>query len=160
MMVIEEMKRDMHLKDEDIFPIYDTVEEKLCPYFGKFVGDALYVIFIDKTETTDDLFTYNVLQKLMTGYFIPVNSYHLFMGRRRANYYEIAVKRYADKHHIEYGKEFVVDVPVFSRVDGVDIPLECQHERCVIYRNCKLFRNGQEDMEFLFRHLLSGEGSD
>lgn len=136
------LKKDMNLKDDEVFPIYDTIKEKLCPYFGKFVGPVFSVLFIDKTLETNTVFSYEVLQKLMTGWYIPVNSFLLFMGRKRVNYYEQAVNQYVNENNIEFGKEFCVDTDTG------------EPETCMIYRNFKLFRYGQEDREFLFRYIL------
>ncbi len=152
--VIKDLKQDMKLKDDELFPIFDTVKEKLCFYFGKFSGHKFYVCFVDKTEETGTKFSYEVLWKIMTGWYIPVNSFHLFMGRKRTNYYEFMVNQYVVEHHIEFGKEFTVEAPSYHIADNVSIPLDVKTEICVIYRNCKLYRNGEEDMEFLFKHLL------
>lgn len=135
--ILKQMQEDMDLKDQTLYPIYDTVKEQLCKYFIKFFNGQFSVCFIDKTEEYRSAFAYEVLQKIMTGWYIPVNARLLVLGRRRTNYYAATVENYMATRHLSYSKEFPL---------GDDI--------CIIHRNGKFFRNGEEDNAFFFRNLL------
>ena len=71
--VINRLKDDLYLKDNDLFLLYDVVKDELCSYFGKFLGSCFYVVFTDGTNESGTEFSYNVLRNLMDASLVPVN---------------------------------------------------------------------------------------
>ncbi len=137
--VINRLKGDLYLKDNDLFLLYDIVKDELCSYFGKFLGSCFYVVFTDGTNESGTEFSYNVLRNLMDASLVPVNASVLLLGRKRSNYFLQAVETFMNTHGYEY------NVPFTMGDSGTDT--------CVVHRNGVLERNGKRDLVFLFRCL-------
>lgn len=137
--VINRLKGDLYLKDNDLFLLYDVVKDELCSYFGKFLGSCFYVVFTDGTNESGTEFSYNVLRNLMDASLVPVNASILLLGRKRSNYFLQAVETFMNSHGYEY------NVPFTMCDSGTDT--------CIVHRNGVLERNGKRDLVFLFQCL-------
>lgn len=141
--VINRLKDDLYLKDNDLFLLYDIVKDELCSYFGKFLGSCFYVVFTDGTNESGTEFSYNVLRNLMDASLVPVNASILLLGRKRSNYFLQAVDAFMNSHGYEY------NVPFTMGDSGTDT--------CIVHRNGLLERNGKTDLVFLFQCLFAEE---
>ena len=145
MNIVEEMKNDMDLKDDVLYSVYDIEQEKLCEFFLKFVKDVCHIVYVDKIDEYGTEKAAKVLWKLMIGWYIPVNGKLLSLGRRRINYYETAIRSYMDDHNIEFGVPFTVEVKLHTKK---------VKKECVFYRSYKFLCEGEENLSFLFKHVL------
>lgn len=137
--VIDRLKGDLYLKDNDLFLLYDIVKDEMCSYFGKFLGSCFYVVFTDGTNESGTEFSYNVLRNLMDASLVPVNASILLLGRKRSNYFLQAVETFMNTHGYEFNVPFYPDGP--------------NGKPCLIHRNGVLERNGKRDLVFLFQCL-------
>ena len=137
--VINRLKGDLYLKDNDLFLLYDIVKDEMCSYFGKFLGSCFYVVFTDGTNESGTEFSYNVLRNLMDASLVPVNASILLLGRKRSNYFLQAVDAFMNSHGYEYNVSFTMGD------SGTDT--------CIVHRNGVLERNGKRDLVFLFQCL-------
>ena len=138
--VIDAFKRDMAIEDGKIYSLYDTLHEKICPYCFRFIGNKFHVVYYDMTEEFDTKFVYKVLDEMFVGLLVPINSHILFLGRKRGNYHDDMVHAFLTRKNVSFGKEFMIG-----------------EDRCVIYRNGKFYRNGDEDTTFFFRLVFKGD---
>ena len=137
--VIAMFKTDMGIKDDVLYLLYDTLREEVCPYYFKFTGNLFYLVYSDKSEECGTKVAYQVLDGMFVGLLVPINSRILFLGRKRGNYHEDMVRHFMARENVSFGKEFMI---------GEDC--------CVIYRNGKFYRNGDEDITFFFNQVFKG----
>lgn len=141
--VVNSLKTDLYLKDNELFLIYDVVKDELCSFFGKFLGPCFFVVFTDGTNESGTEFSFSVLRNLMDAVYVPVNASILILGRKRSNYFLQAVDAFMNSHGYKY------NVPFTMGDSGTDI--------CVVLRNGLLERNGKTDLVFLFQCLFAEE---
>ena len=153
--VISEMKSDMHLKDDEIFLLYDVVKEELCPFYGKFFGNRFFLMYLDDTKETGTPASYDALRKLMEAVYVPVNSYILILGRKRSNYYMNAIEQFMNSHDYKFNEPFVMEIPaVVKGTDGSDART-VEKATCIVRRYGTLERDGKEDLPFVFEHIIN-----
>lgn len=141
--VVNSLKTELYLKDNELFLIYDVVKDELCSFFGKFLGSCFFVVFTDGTNESGTEFSFSVLRNLMDAAYVPVNASILILGRKRSNYFLQAVDAFMNSHGYEY------NVPFTMGDFGTDI--------CIVHRNGVLERNGKTDLVFLFQCLFAEE---
>ena len=106
---IKTMKSDLYLKDNELFLLYDIINEKILSFCGKFDGDKFFVVYNDGAKETGTDASYGVLRKIMEASYVPVNANILILGRKRCNYYMQAVEIFMNTHNYEYNVPFAVE---------------------------------------------------
>jgi len=140
--VLEQIKSIFGIKDNVLFPIYDCKKQKLCFYFGQFIGKDFYVFCIDKTREAKTPFVYKVLKRLLEGRYIPVTTEVLKNGREDVDYYKMAIDHFMAKYGVMFDVPFTVTLS------------NTEEFECVITADYVVYVDDEENLSFLFLFLL------